>query len=156
MTQEYIRSILIYDVNTGIFTRKTDGANGKYRAGTVAGYTNKRGYVILNILKKNRRAHRIAFLYMIGKMPEQVDHINRVKNDNRWSNLREADACINMKNQPTVKKNKCNFRGVYMNREKFRARIGDNGKMVCLGSFNTFKEAKDARIKAEVELGYIV
>lgn len=156
MTQEYIKSVLDYNRDTGVFTRKVSMANGRFKAGSIAGYTNKRGYVILNILKKNRRAHRVAFLYMTGSMPEQVDHINRIKNDNRWINLREADAFINMKNQPTCGNNECKFRGVYKCRDKFRARIGDKGKLVQLGNFDTFEEAKNARIKAEIELGYII
>ena len=156
MTQEYIKIILNYNQETGIFTRKVDMANGRFKAGSIAGYTNSRGYVVLNILKKNRKAHRVAFLYMTGSMPEQVDHINRVKNDNRWNNLREADAYLNMKNQPTVKSNECKFRGVYKSRNKFRARIGDNGKIISLGTFNTFDEAREARVEAEIKLKYIV
>jgi len=156
MTQEDVKRIFRYEPDSGNFIRKIAGANNSKPVGSIAGYTNSRGYRIINILGKNRRAHRVAFLYMEGYIPEQVDHINRDKSDNRWSNLRAADACLNMKNQPTVKENACNFRGVYKSRKRFRARIGDGGKMVSLGTFDTIQEAAAVRAKAEVELGYII
>jgi hypothetical protein len=45
-------------------------------------YTRKEG---INIL-----GHRIAFYLMKKQIPEGcvIDHINGIKNDNRWSNLR--------------------------------------------------------------------
>lgn len=45
-------------------------------------------------------AHRLAFLYMTGAFPtNQVDHINRVRNDNRFINLREVLPSDNSKNR---------------------------------------------------------
>jgi hypothetical protein len=54
---------------------------------------------------KQQRVHRLIWLYMTGEWPkDQIDHINNVKHDNRWKNLREADNQLNHYNLPKPKK----------------------------------------------------
>ena len=50
---------------------------------------------------------------MKGYEPEQVDHINRVRHDNRWINLREADQSRNRKNSKLNHNNKSGIKGVF-------------------------------------------
>jgi hypothetical protein len=35
-------------------------------------------------------AHRLAWVYMTGEQPDVIDHINRERDDNRFSNLRNG------------------------------------------------------------------
>lgn len=63
---------------------------GKYITGNKP---NKQGYVKINIGCKNYSVHRLiaeCFLPRV-KGKNEVDHINRVRNDNRAENLRWAD-----------------------------------------------------------------
>ena len=89
ITQEQVRELFDYNPETGIFTWKVSrkGSKGK---GKPAGTETHKGYVDVCIDGKKYGLHRLAFLYMVGKVPGCVDHKNTIKSDNRWENLREA------------------------------------------------------------------
>ncbi|MDA6380520.1 HNH endonuclease signature motif containing protein [Escherichia coli] len=58
-------------------------------------------------------AHRLAWLIVYGTMPDGfIDHINRVRTDNRISNLRLVTHSENMQNRKIQKNNKSGYRGV--------------------------------------------
>ena len=38
-------------------------------------------------------------------------------------------------------------KGVYLENEKYRARVKFEGKLLCLGVYNTLEEAQHARVK---------
>ena len=76
MTQEYLRSIIHYDPKTGLFQRKWSYGLGKPTRCTI------HGYVMVVINKKMYRAHRLAFLYMTGDIPNEVDHIDHNRSNN--------------------------------------------------------------------------
>lgn len=91
---EYIRKYFIYNED-GTFTRM-DRKNSN-------GCINKDGYLRIKIKKKCYLAHRLVFAYFNGRFPkEEIDHINRVRTDNRIENLREVDRLGNIQN--TTKK----------------------------------------------------
>ncbi len=63
--------------------------------GAEAGRISKNGYVHINLtfegVVHEFYAHRLAFALMVGRFPaDEVDHINRIRRDNTWTNLREA------------------------------------------------------------------
>ena len=62
--------------------------------------------------KGNLLLHRLAFLYMKGTIPEYVDHINRIRTDNRWLNLRACTSSENTLNKK-LGTNKSGFPGIY-------------------------------------------
>lgn len=98
LTQDDLKYYLNYDPLTGIFTR-VRSAGGK-KAGTVAGYTDPLGYIIIQVKGVSYRAHRLAFLYMEGAFPpDQVDHIDRNPSNNAWSNLRKCTSAENQLNK---------------------------------------------------------
>ena len=78
LSQEYIKSILIYNPETGLFT-------WVHRNSKKVGRMTNSGYIQIGINCRLYMAHRLAYLYMIGKWPEyDIDHINMNKSDNRW------------------------------------------------------------------------
>lgn len=146
ITQEYLKSILNYDPNTGYFTWKVRLANATLIDGD-AGWSNKDGYTEIQIQGKSYRAGRLAWLYMTGKWPkDEIDHKDLNKSNDKWENLREADRNQNLYNLPTYKNNLLGVKGVGFHRAsgKFRARISVDGKHKNLGLFNSIEEAKAA------------
>lgn len=143
ITQSELKTILKYDANTGIFTR--------IRNLEIAGRTDKKGYIVIKINYKQYFAHRLAFLYMIGRWPiNQVDHADGIRDNNRWDNLRDADNTKNQYNRVIV--NKTGYKGVsLMNNGWFVARIKVNRKTIYLGAFKTALEASLAYNKAADE-----
>lgn len=87
----YLHKNLDYDPRTGIFTWHRTGQ----RAGSY-----KDGYRRIKVLGKRYRAGRLAWFYCFGEWPaQQIDHIDRVKDNDRLSNLREATPVENCANK---------------------------------------------------------
>jgi hypothetical protein len=80
-------------------------------------------------------AHRVAFELMGVPVPDQVDHINGDKADNRWCNLRAATSSQNARNRRVA--NRTGFKGVTPWQGRYRAQI--NRKHI--GMFDTAEEA---------------
>ena len=141
-----LRSLLDYDPDIGVFTwRVTRG--GYVKEGHEAGCVNGRGYISIQIQGKKYAAHRLAWLYIYGVMPQdQIDHINRTRSDNRIVNLREATATQNIAN--TRKYRGYLPKGVRKNHGKFQARIQIDNCLVNLGFYETPEQAHAAYCEA--------
>jgi hypothetical protein len=153
MNGDYLRSILSYSPDTGVFIWKKDKGPA-VKEGDVAGRLNK-GYVQIGIDGKRYDAQRLAFLYMTEELPDrQVDHINGIRNDNRWRNLRQATAVENGQNRTINKNNTSGYAGVSFRskNKRFIARIRIPNKQIYLGSFTTAEEAYQAYSTAKLEL----
>jgi len=112
ITQEYLKLILDYDQQTGVFTWKerdiTTGIgyksfNSKF-AGKEAGRIDKDGYIAIMIKKCPRRAHRLACLYVYAYMPIEIDHEDTIRHHNWINNLRDATRSENNQNLKKHKK----------------------------------------------------
>lgn len=78
---------------------------------------------------------------MTGKWPKQlIDHRNRIKNDDRWNNLRSANYSQNGANNIA--------KGFEFTRGKYQARIKVNYQNIYLGRFDTAKQAHAAYLAA--------
>lgn len=153
VTQDVLKRILEYDPLTGLFTWKEKIAD-KVTVGDVAG-TLKEGYVIIRIYGKQYRAHRLAFLYMTGKTPPQVDHQDHDRSNNKWENLAAADYQSNGKNHPKTKRNSTGHVGVSQRKDgKYVARIYVNKRHKFLGVFDDVQSAADARKQASIDAGF--
>jgi hypothetical protein len=143
LTQERLKELLNYDPATGIFTWRV-AARNSIRIGQQAGTPHPRGYMIIGIDDSRFKAHRLAWLYVHGEMPPaELDHINRIPNDNRIANLRLADRYTNTQNTGMQKNNTSGYRGVswHKGQRKWRARISIRGKMNELGYFHSKDDA---------------
>ena len=156
LTQKRLKEVLHYDPEAGVFTWLVARGN-KIKAGDIAGSVGPVGYRKIGIDGKIYKASRLACLYMEGCFPEyEVDHRDRVKNNNKWYNLRHATRSYNMKNCKIVSDNTSGVTGVNFHKKhnKWQAYITDGGKTMHLGSFNNFINAVHARWEAEVKYGW--
>ena len=120
----------------------------KIKAGSVAG-TDDRGYVSIIYRGKRSRAHRIIWEMHNGAIPDgmQIDHINRVRTDNRIENLRLVTSQQNNFNRSGVKGFCYDVRS-----GKFRAQIVIDHKFKHLGHYDTILDARAAYLRARKEL----
>jgi hypothetical protein len=140
-----------YDPNTGVFIRKLPS----HLAGRVAGSINDQGYVLISFKNQVRRAHRLAWFYMTKRWPsEYLDHIDGVRSNNAFSNLREASPLQNQANMRAHRDSKTGIVGVsfYKRDANWRAYICVAGKIKHLGYFQTIDEAVQARKQAAMEM----
>ena len=142
LTQARLKELLTYDPDTGLF--RWNVSRGSVRANSVAGTLNG-GYMRVRIDKEFRYLHRLAFLYIGGALPaEHVDHINGVRDDNRWGNLRSASLAENNRNSGTRATNTSGLKGVSRNGSGWLGQIVAHGTHHYLGTFRTKKEAAAA------------
>lgn len=102
LTAERLREILHYDPETGVFTWRVKHGRGTSvrHPGDEFGTALCKGYRMGGLLGRQYSVHRLAFLYMTGEWPKaDVDHVNRVRSDNRWANMREATRSQNLANR---------------------------------------------------------
>ncbi len=147
LTQEELKSQLHYDPDTGIFTRLVSN-NKKHKIGDIAGGINpSSGYYMIKVFGKRYSLHRLAWLYIYGYFPDLcIDHINRIRTDNRINNLRLSTNSENQQNRTICSNNKVGIKGVYKtkNYEKYVAQATLNGKHYYLGHFDSQHEAGEA------------
>jgi hypothetical protein len=147
---EGIEDHLSYDPETGLFHHLKN--TGGVVKGSIAGGLDPLGYIQLRYNGKRYRGHRLAFWYMCGISPkDDVDHINGVRDDNRWSNLREATRSENMRNMGH-RGGASEHKGVSKGGNRWVARIKskDLGEKY-LGCFTCEKEAALAYNYAALE-----
>ena len=152
VTQSELKKLFRYSKETGLFTRLKDARNKQKLKGSIVTTKNDRGYITIRINKKTYSGHRLAFLYINGIFPNNIDHINHNQSDNRWCNLRDVTLSENQKNRKYQKTNS-GFLGVRYNQGKWSARIMVNSKEMPLGRFvkksDAIKARKEANIKYE-------
>jgi hypothetical protein len=140
-----LSALFSYEPDTGVIrSRKT---------GKPIGCENDRGYLKWRIRGREYKLHRMAFALMLGAWPEFfVDHVNGIKSDNRWRNLRDVPEKMNTQNQVRPRRdNTSGFLGVSLSRKagKFRAAIELDGRTRHLGHFSSAEEAHAAYVAAK-------
>lgn len=150
LTQARLHVLFHYDSETGEFIRKTRTSNST-RIGEVAGAVQRQGYIQLRVDGVLYLAHRLAWLYMTGRMPDdEIDHRDLNKSNNSWGNLRPADGSLNNANKPTQKNNSLGLKGVSKHNggPKYRADVRINGRQKYLGCFPSREAASKAYAEA--------
>jgi hypothetical protein len=152
LSQAKLKELLYYDPETGIFTHRT--THGQVVAGQVAGFAHKRGYWQVCAAGFTIKAHQAAWFYMTGEWPAAlIDHRDRDKRNNRWSNLREATNAQNCKNIGKPKRNTSGVLGVGWHKRigKWQASIRVDRHLLSLGYFDDLGEAAKIRRAAELQ-----
>lgn len=155
ITQDRLKELLYYNKQFGIFVWKND--KGRSKKGTVAGTLTNRSYIKIKIDGALYTAHRLAFLFVCGRLPsDQVDHINGVRSDNSFSNLRECTPQENNLNQKIGSRNNSGVMGVRFNKksQSWVSYIYMNRIQIHLGSYCDLFEACCARKSAELKHGF--
>ena len=149
ITAERLRELLSYDQETGLLTWLV--SQGTIKVGTVAGHTEKNGYVRIKADRKNYKAHRLAWFWMTGEWPNpECDHWDMNPSNNRWANLRKAVRSQNCANRHAQANNKCGMKGVYWHKQSqtWRAQAVVDGMKRTLGNFKNKEAAQVAYMLA--------
>ena len=154
LTQKELKALVEYDQDTGVFIWKPREHNSKFTsvfAGKVAGRIANNGYADICIHYKRFGAHRLAWLYVTGQWPVEIDHINGDRADNRFENLRNCTHIENCQNYGVRASNKSGFTGASLHRKSglWRASIRANGRVKHLGVHKTPQEAHEAYLAAK-------
>ena len=151
LTQVRLKELFKYYPETGEFERikRINGAKfGKKTKGVDSG----NGYKAITLDYVAHCAHRLAWLYMTGETPGQLDHINGDRSDNRFANLRICSNSQNAANKKRPVNNSTGYKGVFVDNGKFRAAIKVNGKRIYLGYHASAEDAHAAYVKAASEI----
>ena len=143
-SQAELKELLHYDPDTGVFTWKVHRSNIK--AATVAGIRHIKGYIDIQIHHRKYKAHRLAWRYITNEDPGNmtIDHINRIRDDNRYCNLRKATARQQMGNTGHRSDNTSGFPGGswYKRSKKWFSRIQLDNEEMHLGYYSDITDAK--------------
>lgn len=145
ITQSYLKEILNYDQETGIFKWNIN-KGGSCKKGNIAGSTDSWGHRQICIDGKKILAHRLAWIYVYGQSPKkQIDHIDGNKQNNSIKNLRDVDQFANQQNRKKARiDSKSGFMGVAKDGKKYKSTIRANKKRIYLGMFDTAEKAYEA------------
>lgn len=139
-----------YEPNTGNIRYRIK--RFKAEKDSIAGFIATNGYRIIKIAHQGKRitsmAHRLAWALYYGKYPDHdIDHINRVKNDNRIENLRELSASLNLARRKTKERGLprgVTWAGHTNKTNPYYAQLTSNSKTVFRGYFSTAELAHKA------------
>lgn len=149
-----VNEVLSYDPETGIFRWKIK-LSDRSPAGKIAGGFSIRRHWRIRIDGHYYFAHRLAWLLMTGKWPAtEIDHKNRIRDDNRWVNLREATHSQNHANCGLRSDNATGYKGVTLHKPsgKFIAIAIKFGRRHYAGKFDDAHSAHLAYLAKAKEL----
>lgn len=79
------------------------------------------------------RSHKLIYILMAGKRPKGkvIDHANRIRSDNAWSNLRIATRAENRYNTKIPKNNKSGVKGLKLleKSNRWKATVSKDGEI---------------------------
>lgn len=150
--RELLMKCLEYNPETGIFIWKLRAA-AAITVGQIAGCQRPDGYLAITLSGKQYLSHFLAWNYVHGDPGElEIDHINRIRSDNRIENLRLLNRSQNCMNVGMKKSNKSGVAGVFFHKQsqrwEFCARV--NGSNKTIGRFARIEDAIHAKQMYEV------
>lgn len=171
LTQKELKRLLTYTPETGLFYWNFSQqqilaqiASGEalqipwfiseldsdFESGSEAGFRLATGYACIRLYGTTFRAHRLAFLYMTGTLPSGVvDHIDRIRHNNCWENLRDVTPTQNARNRSVSVDNKSKITGV----RRLRAKQGCKGKPPSFVAYITVNYKRHSLGKSGTLLG---
>lgn len=156
MNQEQLKEALHYCPESGVFTWKVR-RGGPAVVGARAGTLNTSGYRYIRLFNQVYPAHHLAFLYMTGSLPPEnleVDHLDRVRVNNAWSNLRIVNRTDNLMNMNPGSYNKSGAVGVYWQEHtgRWAVQVRYENKKMYFGSYEDLELA--CLVNAEARCKY--
>ncbi|WP_373284050.1 HNH endonuclease [Primorskyibacter flagellatus] len=171
--QRELRRLLKYDPLTGkLFWRhrSPEMFSGGYRSAHEAArawnarwagkeaFTADRGNGYLQgcVFEHRLYAHRVIAVMVTGEWPEEVDHEDHDRKNNKLSNLRISSRAENCRNLKLSSTNTTGVCGVHFDKKRslWLAYITAKGTRYHLGRFDTKSEAIAARWRAEEHHGF--
>lgn len=163
--RDLLLETLNYDPLSGVFTWRTDRPQshfktynafrvyqGKY-SGKVAGCVQSHGnvdYIKIRVHGRLYFAHRLAWLFVHGYIPEIIDHLDGDGTNNIMENLLDSDPVSNGRNSKMKSNNTSGVTGVYCSKSGSWVAEGhytEDGvkRKKSLGSYAHLEEAEKAR-----------
>lgn len=141
-TKEELGKFFLYNHTTGGLITK-ERLSKKTLAGQVLSCRNKKGYIHFNLFGKFYYTHRVIWKMVTGEEPDIIDHINGVKDDNRFENLRSVTTSQNNLNHKDAK-------GYYVCNKTGKFVVEVQGK--TLGRFTDKEKAREVYFEKREEL----
>jgi hypothetical protein len=143
LNHEQVKELFDYQ-NGNLVWKKQLSPRGK--VGSIAGYKQKSGYILVGVLGCQLLAHRLVWLFFNKECPVSIDHIDGDKSNNKIENLRPCTAIQNGYNRKISANNKSGFKNVvWHKRDKlWQASITANKKLIHIGLFKEAEEAAKA------------
>lgn len=152
VTQERLKEVLHYDLETGAWTWVVRKAKC-IQIGDIAGKIDSHGYRQITIDGASYLASRLAFLWVDGAWPDlHVDHKDVDHSNNSWSNLRLATRSQNGGNRKAYKNNKLGVKGARKTRSgRYEVQLQVDGVNRYIGTYSDLEAATAAYTKAALE-----
>lgn len=161
---DLLKTLLTYDAETGGFTwlkrpletfpapRHGRMWNARFAGKPALNTKHHAGYLYGELSGQPYLAHRLAWYFVHNEVPDEVDHINGVRDDNRICNLRTVNRKVNCRNAAMSRKNTSGMTGVVWDKlnSKWTVRLGHK----FLGRYSSFNEAVTVRKMAEIKDKY--
>jgi len=141
ITYTELHEYLDYEPDTGIFRwKKLHTHTSKVKVGDIAGTLTSEGYCRIKLFGKSYKRSRLAWFYTHGEWPKPtIHHLNKIRNDDRLSNLIPANFRIQRIDKSTPRSKFGLPKWVEKRKKKFRARVD----RVHLGLYPTMEEAHE-------------
>lgn len=152
ITSDIIKEYFDYSQDGYLVWKKR--TSNRINVGDRSGVVNTLGYRVIRLKTKLYLEHILIWCYHNNEYPDcQIDHINRIRTDNRIENLRLAhnNQRDQLQNTNMFKHNTSGFKGVSWckARNNWECYITVNGKRKNLGRFVDINDAIITRKKAE-------
>lgn len=172
--QSLLIEILRYDETSGILywkprsplffkTCRTSAAdkarswNNQFQDKQAINSISSTGYLKGALMGQHVLAHRVIWKMITGLDPDQIDHIDGDRTNNRFNNLRSVSSSENQRNRCLPVTNKSGHIGVCWSKDlgKWLAYArGDDSKIIHLGYFINKIDAIEARKSVNKSLHY--
>ena len=153
-SQSILQELFDYSIITGKVYRKVATAR-RHTIGEEVGARTSTGYLCVRVHSEIYFLHRLIWMLVTGEDPGEmkIDHIDKDRTNNSWTNLRLATHPNNIHNQSMHQDNECGAKGVRRTVSgRYQARIYQNGETINCGCYATVEEADQAYRQKEQEL----
>ena len=141
ITKELLHEILEYK-DGKLFWKKVTNPKSRSRVGDEAGTLTSHGYRRIVINYKQYFGHQLVFMMFNGYIPAEIDHINRVRSDNRIENLRPCTRSENILNSSISNRSRTKIKHIHVVKGYgYKVVIPKNGKQTYIGFAKTVDEA---------------